>query len=88
MEPFLILTDGTRRFPITKSLAFSVERKLNKTEYGKPWSIIGDVLYKVGVGLQPTPKNIVLTVSSFQYDYVKEIYDKLIIIKSVENYYD
>ena len=74
MDSTLIITDELNSFDVTRRVAIDIELKLNKTEYGRPWSHIGDVLYDFGAKNKHTGN---LIVTSFQYEFLKEIFDSL-----------
>ena len=74
MDPTFLITDNLRSFTVTKRIAIDIELKLNKSEYGHAWSYIGDTLYDYGAKQKEIP---VLTVTSFQYDFLKDVLDSL-----------
>jgi hypothetical protein len=75
MDVSLQISDEIRRFSVTKRIAIEIELKLNKSEYGWAWSHIGDILFKFGSSHEPIQE---LIVSSFQYEYLKNIYETLL----------
>tara|TARA_Y100000590_G_C15515570_1_gene937185 strand:- start:786 stop:1010 length:225 start_codon:yes stop_codon:yes gene_type:complete len=53
-----------RKIYIDKKKANNLELKLNKSEYGKKWKVIGDLLYDFSIG-----KNIeIIELTTFQFE--------------------
>ena len=68
------ITDGQRSFSVDKRESILLELMLNKSEYGRTWIHIGDILFDYGAH-DKAISEIVLT--SFQYDYLHNIYRSL-----------
>jgi len=58
-------SDAEKKITINKKEALMLELKLNKSEYGKNWRNIGDLLYDFSIG-----KNIQeIELNSFQFEF-------------------
>jgi len=69
----LTIKNNGRSFELTKEQAHKLELKLNKSEYGREWSHIGDVLYKFSIGGLIN----IISINSVQYDYLYNIFSAI-----------
>jgi hypothetical protein len=73
----LTITNNRESFEIKGKDIINLEIKLNITDYGKPWVIIGDHLYNFYNlrGCEKQPSNI-LNVKDFQYTFLQDLKNK------------
>jgi hypothetical protein len=61
------LTTGTESFTLTRSEANDLELKLNVSNVGKAWRLIGDVLFDVSSGNKDAVTTYTVTQEQFSF---------------------